>query len=378
MSKAKKFVQFLAISVLIALVQVSGYAQKGKVKIVVLNFDDTELSKTYTPVGKRVANYTIDKLVKSEVYVVVERDVIDKIIKEQNFGASGRVDKATAAEIGKIAGADLIVYGTVSKYKYEDKWTVNIFKRKGKAVVELTARIADAKTAVIVDTIQVKGEMDNEKAGMAGTAASQGGDDEFRATVLTEATYDAANKLAAALEKRAGGDPSIMMTPSRESNKSDKTDEVKPSALAPKTKTEEAKPANTQQKEPQSNTSPVNAPGSSNPGSSNSQKTDNQVKQEKLGLVSNVTGNTLLIVLEQQGQVKVGDRLLIKRISGQIPDPYNPGRNLGYNFENIGFVTINEIVNDKIVKGTFAAAGARRPPARVVLPKFQDWVVKAP
>lgn len=374
MSNAKKFVQFLAISVLIALFNVGGYAQKGKVKIVVLNFDDTDISKAYAPVGKRVANYTIDKLVKSEVYVVVERDVIDKIIKEQNFGASGRVDKATAAEIGKIAGADLIIYGSVSKYKYEDKWNINIFKRKGKGVVELTARIADSKTAVIVDTIQVKGEVDKEKVDMSNTTPGQAGGEEFKATIMNDATYDAANKLAAALEKRAGGDPSAMMTPATEGNKTEKPGEVKPSALASRSTAEEAKPASAQQKEPQPQTSPVNQPNPSN--SSASPKQETQVKQDKLGLVSNVTGNTLLIVVEQQGQVKVGDRLLIKRITGQIPDPYNPGRNLGYNFDNIGFVTISEIVSDRVVKGTFAAGGRRA--ARPVLPKFQDWVVKAP
>ncbi|HEY6333335.1 MAG TPA: CsgG/HfaB family protein [Blastocatellia bacterium] len=141
-------------AVMIALVAVIAgpvYAQrntvKRKPKIAVLTFDDGELGSLANGIaGQKVANYTIDKMVKSGVYTVVEREVIDKILREQNFGVSGRVDGNTAAQIGKISGADVILYGNVSKYKFEIPFNLNPFKKKGRAVVELTARLADAKT----------------------------------------------------------------------------------------------------------------------------------------------------------------------------------------------------------------------------------------
>ena len=43
-------------------------------------------------------------------------DRLNSIIKEQNFGASGRVSPATAAKIGKVAGVNYIVTGAVTEY----------------------------------------------------------------------------------------------------------------------------------------------------------------------------------------------------------------------------------------------------------------------
>lgn len=43
---------------------------------------------------------------------VVERQQLQRLIEEQNLGASGRVEDATAARIGKLVGARYIVKGT--------------------------------------------------------------------------------------------------------------------------------------------------------------------------------------------------------------------------------------------------------------------------
>jgi TolB-like protein len=43
---------------------------------------------------------------------VVERQQLQRLIEEQNLGASGRVEDATAARIGKLVGARYVVKGT--------------------------------------------------------------------------------------------------------------------------------------------------------------------------------------------------------------------------------------------------------------------------
>jgi len=48
------------------------------------------------------------------LYDMVERDQIDKILKEQNFQYSGLVDDRTAAQIGKFLGAQVIIIGDIS------------------------------------------------------------------------------------------------------------------------------------------------------------------------------------------------------------------------------------------------------------------------
>src|SRR6266704_3238253 len=43
---------------------------------------------------------------------VVEREENQKLLEEQNLGASGRVDPQTAAKVGKLVGARYVVLGT--------------------------------------------------------------------------------------------------------------------------------------------------------------------------------------------------------------------------------------------------------------------------
>src|SRR5262245_60190007 len=44
---------------------------------------------------------------------VVDRDVVDNILKEQHFQRSGVVNTTTSVEVGKILGINLVLMGTV-------------------------------------------------------------------------------------------------------------------------------------------------------------------------------------------------------------------------------------------------------------------------
>src|SRR5262245_27477692 len=44
---------------------------------------------------------------------VVDRDVVDNILREQHFQRSGVVNTATSVEVGKILGINLVLLGTV-------------------------------------------------------------------------------------------------------------------------------------------------------------------------------------------------------------------------------------------------------------------------
>jgi curli biogenesis system outer membrane secretion channel CsgG len=50
-------------------------------------------------------------------FIVLERQAVQDVIQEQNLGASGRVSKETAADIGKIEGAELLVMGAVTEFE---------------------------------------------------------------------------------------------------------------------------------------------------------------------------------------------------------------------------------------------------------------------
>ena len=57
-------------------------------------------------------------LVKSNRFEMVERNKIDKVFKEQNLGMTGMIDESSAAEVGKLLGAEYIVFGSIT---YADK-----------------------------------------------------------------------------------------------------------------------------------------------------------------------------------------------------------------------------------------------------------------
>jgi len=56
-------------------------------------------------------------LVSTKAFQVLERKELDAVLGEQDLGASGRVDKNTAARIGKIKGAKYLVASTVSAFE---------------------------------------------------------------------------------------------------------------------------------------------------------------------------------------------------------------------------------------------------------------------
>ena len=65
----------------------------------------------YDALGKGIADVLITELAANNSIRVVERDKIQQLLDEQNLGASGRVDKETAAKIGKLLGVHHMIFG---------------------------------------------------------------------------------------------------------------------------------------------------------------------------------------------------------------------------------------------------------------------------
>lgn len=83
----------------------------SRLAIAVLPFDG---SKDASMFKDAITNEMIDQLVKLRRFKVIERSSIDKIVAEQKIQASGFVDDKSAVKLGKIAGADALVIGSVT------------------------------------------------------------------------------------------------------------------------------------------------------------------------------------------------------------------------------------------------------------------------
>ena len=66
----------------------------------------------YDALERGMAGMLISELGANPALRVVERENIQKLVDEQNLGASGRVDDQTAAKIGKLVGARYAVMGS--------------------------------------------------------------------------------------------------------------------------------------------------------------------------------------------------------------------------------------------------------------------------
>src|SRR5271170_8514515 len=97
----------------------------GKRRIAILPFEYGAVSSevgTYD-VGKGITSLLITKLVNDGTYSVVERQMLDSILKEQNLSVSDRADPSTACKIGKLLSVDAIIVGTVTQFGFETKTT---------------------------------------------------------------------------------------------------------------------------------------------------------------------------------------------------------------------------------------------------------------
>ena len=82
------------------------------------------------------------ELISLDKYQVVERNNMDKILKEQKFQKSGCTDSGCAVEIGQLLNTDFIVIGSVNKFG--STWTldarlINVALGKGIISAEFSA-----------------------------------------------------------------------------------------------------------------------------------------------------------------------------------------------------------------------------------------------
>jgi curli biogenesis system outer membrane secretion channel CsgG len=190
----------------------------AKRRIAVLDFDFASTGVTYNVFGnygpsKGVSDLLTNKLVQDGTYSVIERSRIDQVLQEQNLGASGRIDAATAAQLGRILGVDVVVIGSITQFNVEEKNTgggtgffgIRVNSEKAKATVELTARLVSTSTAEILAVAQGEGQLDQNDGQVSvmgfGGGTSTSNLDKLLSAAATEATDNLSTQIVAAAPK---------------------------------------------------------------------------------------------------------------------------------------------------------------------------------
>lgn len=89
-----------------------------KARIAVAQFKDKTGKGWWTGrIGDGMADQLVTALFNTNRYIVLERQTLGAVLEEQDLGASGRVREETAAPIGEIEGAELLVVGAVTEFE---------------------------------------------------------------------------------------------------------------------------------------------------------------------------------------------------------------------------------------------------------------------
>lgn len=83
-------------------------------RVAVPYFSEVGADATDNQLGKVVAELVSVELAKREPFVLVERERLDQVMREHRLKSLGVVDEDTAAEFGKVFGAQSILAGSVS------------------------------------------------------------------------------------------------------------------------------------------------------------------------------------------------------------------------------------------------------------------------
>lgn len=111
-------------------------ADKGKKTVAVVDF--TDLEGNVTQLDRFIAEeFSVALAGAGKGFRVIDRTHLKSIIKENKLSATGLIDSATARKLGKIAGVDALVTGTLTPFGDN---------------VHLTVKVLDSDTADIIDS----------------------------------------------------------------------------------------------------------------------------------------------------------------------------------------------------------------------------------
>lgn len=127
--------------------------------------NDTTASWWYSDVGRDLASMLTNELASTDKFKIVERAKLGKVLEEQDLAEAGRVSKKTGAKIGKLTGAQYLVYATVTAFDTNTAGTgggigfrgISIGGKKEEAYLAIDLRVVDTTTGEIEFTRTVEG-----------------------------------------------------------------------------------------------------------------------------------------------------------------------------------------------------------------------------
>lgn len=166
-----------------------------KRSVAVFQFEDR--SRGPAGVGWGMTDMLVTSLVKSGNFIVVERQEIESVLEEQGLGLAGAVTEESAAQVGRLLGVELAIFGSITHFG-EDRRSVGLRKLdvgRARAKVNADVRFVNTTTGEIVYAESFEGT----ESGLGVVLDTEGIDfSSFEAwgnTRLGKAAQECANKI---------------------------------------------------------------------------------------------------------------------------------------------------------------------------------------
>jgi curli biogenesis system outer membrane secretion channel CsgG len=183
-------------------------------------------------VGQGIRAILNAKMGQSKTVVLLEREKLSSLIKEQDMGSTNRFKQGTKAKIGQLTGADALLLGDIVIFGRDDVRKGNGVggvagmipgplgvigggmsraRKTDKAVVAINLRLVDAETGEVMETAEARGESTRTSTdwrAVAGTWRGGAGADSsmtssnFQDTIIGEATVAAVAKIVTFIDQK--------------------------------------------------------------------------------------------------------------------------------------------------------------------------------
>jgi len=161
-------------------------ANAQEVRVAVIQFENNSAWHWWGDrLGDAAADELATQLVQSGAFTVIERRQLDAILAEQGLGQSGAVTAQTAAEVGRLLGAQLVITGSITQFSIETKGgsVMGFGASYSEAESIIDARMVDTSTGEILVVAEGEGTKRFGGARYQGTSFEQS----FDAGVAQEA-----------------------------------------------------------------------------------------------------------------------------------------------------------------------------------------------
>ncbi|MBW2514493.1 MAG: hypothetical protein JRE21_07975 [Deltaproteobacteria bacterium] len=166
----------------------SGEYTGPKLRVGVVNFQNKTASKKIR-IGEAAADILGTILQKTGRFIIVPQQDVSSILDQQALGASGAVNPATAANMGKILGLNAMVTGAITAYSEAEEGSDYLLYKKKKQIARVTVdyRIVDTTTGIQMVADSGQGVYEKETGGALGLGSKSSYDADLRDGALRDA-----------------------------------------------------------------------------------------------------------------------------------------------------------------------------------------------